>query len=55
MKDTNAKIDKLKGIVENYPQPIDALQELVNWQVDQYTGGWTLIVTGKQYQHRTLS
>ncbi len=41
MKDTNAKVDNLKGIVENYPQPIDALQELVNWQVDQYTGGWT--------------
>lgn len=41
MKDTNAKVDNLKGIVENYPQPIDALQELINWQVDQYTGGWT--------------
>ena len=41
MKDTNAKVDKLKGIVENFPQPIDALQELINWQVDQYTGGWT--------------
>jgi hypothetical protein len=41
MKDTNTKVDILKGIHENYPQPIDHVQELVNWQVDQYTGGWT--------------
>ena len=41
MKDTNAKVDNLKGVHENYPQPIETLQELVNWQVDQYTGGWS--------------
>ena len=50
MKDTNAKVDKLKGIVENYPQPIDALQELVNWQVDQYTGGWTNRLGYEKYE-----
>lgn len=41
MKDTNGKVDNLKGVHENYPQPIETLQELVNFQVDQYTGGWS--------------
>ena len=53
MKDTNAKVDKLKGVVENYPQPIDALQELVNWQVDQYTGGWTNRLGYEKYNSRS--
>ena len=52
MKDTNAKVDRLKGIVENYPQPIDALQELVNWQVDQYIGGWTNRLGYERYDSR---
>lgn len=40
MKDTNTKVDRLDGVFENFPQPIASLQELINWQVDQYTGGW---------------
>jgi hypothetical protein len=41
MNDTNTKVDVLKGQFENYPQPADSLMELINWEVDQYTGGWT--------------
>ena len=40
MKDTNVKIDSIGGIFENYPPPQSSVLELINWQVDQYTGGW---------------
>tara|TARA_R100000231_G_scaffold604_2_gene1111 strand:+ start:9653 stop:11761 length:2109 start_codon:yes stop_codon:yes gene_type:complete len=40
MKDRNIKVDKLVGIFESFPQPANNLQELINWQVDQYTEGW---------------
>ena len=40
MKDTNIKIDSLGGIFESFPSPESSVLELINWQVDQYTGGW---------------
>ena len=49
MKDTNVKIDMLKGIHEQYPQPQDSVMELINWQVDQYTGGWTNRIGYEKY------
>lgn len=49
MKDTNIKIPNLKGIYENYPQPSDALQELNNWVVDPYTGGWSTKIGFEKY------
>lgn len=41
MNDTNIKVDILKGLFEKYPQPTDSLLELINWEVDPYTGGWS--------------
>lgn len=50
MNDTNNKVDVLKGLFEKYPQPADSLQEIVNWEVDPYTGGWTNRIGYEQYK-----
>ena len=41
MQDRNANIKILRGLFESFPMPEDSVFELINWQVDKYTGGWT--------------
>jgi hypothetical protein len=55
MKDTNVKIEMLKGIYEKYPQPVESVMELVNWQVDQYTGGWSNRIGYEKYDSSASS
>lgn len=50
MQDTNVNVKLLKGLYEGFPQPTDSVFELINWEVNKYTGGWTNQIGYENYK-----